>query len=239
MQSDHITDLKMSNEDRVKVLKTWVSPFAMRVLIALEEKGIEYESQEENLCDKSPLLLQMNPIHKQIPVLVHNGKPLAESLIILQYIDEAWPSSEKRFMPSTPYDRAIARFWAEFMDNKIYAAGKHIITTKGQTQEEAKRELIESLVLIEGALKEFSGGKSYFGGDTFGYLDIALIPLTAWFHTYESLGKFKLPLEEKCPTLSAWMRVCMRRESVKKLLPEPEKILREYAIEARKRFVRD
>lgn len=227
--------------ERVKVVKTWESPFAMRVLIALEEKGINYELQEENTRYKSQLPLQMDPIHKQIPVFLHNGKPLAESLIILQYIDEAWPSAspEKRFMPSTPYDRAIARFWAAFMDKKIYEAGRRIIMTKGEAQEEAKRELVESLMLIEGALKEFSGGKTYFGGETLGFLDIAFIPLTGWFYTYETLGKFKIPLEDKCPCLKAWMKACMERDSVNRLLPRPEKILKDYATEFRKKYVRE
>jgi glutathione S-transferase len=236
--------MQKRSAERVKVLKTWESPFAMRVLIALEEKGISYELQEENMRDKSRPLLQMDPIHKQIPVLLHNGKPLAESLIILQYIDEAWPSTsptspEKRFMPSTPYDRAITRFWAEFMDKKIYEAGRRIIMSKGEAQEEAKRELVESLMLIEGALKEFSGGKTYFGGETLGFLDIAFIPLTGWFYTYETLGKFKIPLEDKCPCLKAWMKACMEKDSIKRLLPHPEKILKEYAIEFRKKYVRD
>lgn len=233
--------MQKGSAERVKVVKTWESPFAMRVLIALEEKGISYELQEENTRYKSQLPLQMDPIHKQIPVFLHNGKPLAESLIILQYIDEAWPSAsaEKRFMPSTPYDRAIARFWAAFMDKKIYEAGRRIIMTKGEAQEEAKRELVESLMLIEGALKEFSGGKTYFGGETLGFLDIAFIPLTGWFYTYETLGKFKIPLEDKCPCLKAWMKACMERDSVNRLLPRPEKILKDYAIEFRKKYVRE
>jgi len=233
--------MQKGSAERVKVVKTWESPFAMRVLIALEEKGISYELQEENTRYKSQLPLQMDPIHKQIPVFLHNGKPLAESLIILQYIDEAWPSAspEKRFMPSTPYDRAIARFWAAFMDKKIYEAGRRIIMTKGEAQEEAKRELVESLMLIEGALKEFSSGKTYFGGETLGFLDIAFIPLTGWFYTYETLGKFKIPLEDKCPCLKAWMKACMERDSVNRLLPRPEKILKDYAIEFRKKYVRE
>lgn len=46
------------------LLGTYVSMFAMRVKIALAEKGIKYEYKEENLMNKSPLLLLMNPIHK-------------------------------------------------------------------------------------------------------------------------------------------------------------------------------
>jgi glutathione S-transferase len=105
-------------EEQVKVLNLWASPFGMRVLIGLEEKGVKYEYQEENLSSKSELLLQMNPVHKKIPVLIHNGKPVCESLIILEYIDEAWASSNP-FMPSNAYDRARARFWADFVDKKV------------------------------------------------------------------------------------------------------------------------
>ncbi|KAM1212674.1 hypothetical protein ACFX2G_004268 [Malus domestica] len=79
--------------DEAVLLDFWPSPspFGMRVKIALAEKGIEYECKEEDyVSNKSPLLLQMNPIHKKIPVLIHNGKPVSESLIAVQYIDEVW-----------------------------------------------------------------------------------------------------------------------------------------------------
>ncbi|GLJ19062.1 hypothetical protein SUGI_0342190 [Cryptomeria japonica] len=80
----------MSSENGVKLLGAWASPFVIGVLIALEEKGIEYEYVEQDLMSKtkSPLLLELNPVHKKVPVLIHNGRPVAESAIILQYIDE-------------------------------------------------------------------------------------------------------------------------------------------------------
>lgn len=104
--------------DEIILLDFWSSPFAMRVRIALAEKGIEYEAREEDLSNKSSLLLEMNPVHKQIPVLIHKGRPVCESLIIVQYIDEVW-SHKSPLLPSHPYQRANAKFWADFVDKKV------------------------------------------------------------------------------------------------------------------------
>ena len=104
--------------DEVILLDDWGSPFGMRVRIALREKGIEFEWREEDLSNKSPLLLKMNPVKKQIPVLIHNGKPVCESLIIVQYIDEVW-KDRTPLLPSDPYERAHARFWADYVDKKV------------------------------------------------------------------------------------------------------------------------
>ncbi|KAL0399537.1 UNVERIFIED_CONTAM: Glutathione S-transferase U19 [Sesamum radiatum] len=148
----------MANE--LILLDVRVSMFGMRVRVALAEKGIEYEYREENLANKSALLLEMNPVHKKIPVLIHNGKPISESLIIVQYIDEVW-KDKSPLLPSDPYHRAQARFWADFVDKKIFDAGRRIWTRKGEEQEAAKKEFINALKLLEGEL----GEKAYFGGD--------------------------------------------------------------------------
>eukprot|EP01018_Ginkgo_biloba_P030707 Gb_36779 [translate_table: standard] len=228
----------MSKEEQVKVINAWFSPFGARVSIGLEEKGVKYEFVEENLYNKSEFLLEMNPVHKKIPVLIHNGKPLAESLVILEYIDEVWPSSDVSFLPSKPYDRAITRFWADFVDKKFFKSAVRMLTSKGEEQEEPKRDLIENLRILEGALKELSGGNPYFGGETFGLIDIMFIPFASWFLTYETLGNFKTPVDEKFPRLGAWVKKCMERESVSKILPEPEKIF-SFAVELLKTFVPD
>ncbi|CAK9324385.1 unnamed protein product [Citrullus colocynthis] len=121
--------------DEVKLLDFWPSMFGMRVRVALALKGVPNEYVDEDLRNKSSLLLQMNPIHKKIPVLVHNGKPICESSIIVQYIDEVW-KDKAPLLPSDPYDRAQARFWVDFIDKKLFDGGRKIWATKGEEQEE-------------------------------------------------------------------------------------------------------
>jgi len=218
----------MASEKGVMLLDFWVSPFGQRARIALAEKGVEYVYKEENLGQKSELLLKSNPVHKKIPVLIHDGKPVCESLIIVQYIDEVW-SDKAPLLPSDPYQRAQARFWADFVDKKVYDCGTRLWKLKGDEQEAAKKEMIETLQLLEAQL----GDKKYFGGDTFGFVDVAFIPFTNWFYSYETCGNFSI--EAVTPKLVEWAKRCMERESVAKTLYDPKKVY-EFVCHLKKRF---
>ena len=75
------------------------------------------------------------------------------------------------------------------------------------------------------------GEKDFFGGDSFGFLDIILIPLTSGFYSIEKFGGFAV--KEECPKFSAWMNRCMQRKTVANVLPDPEKVY-EFVIMFRK-----
>lgn len=104
----------MAEQNKVVLYGMWASPYVKRVELALKVKGIPYEYVEEDLRNKSPLLLKFNPVHKKVPVLVHNGKAIAESLVIIEYIDETWKTGPQ-LLPEDPYKRSQIRFWASYM----------------------------------------------------------------------------------------------------------------------------
>ncbi|GJN19960.1 hypothetical protein PR202_gb07280 [Eleusine coracana subsp. coracana] len=112
--------------DELKLLGLWASPFVLRVKLALSIKGLSYEDVEEDIFGgKSELLLNSNPVHKKVPVLLHNGKPICDSQIIVQYIDEAFAGSGPSLLPIDPLERAVARFWAAYVDDNVQPHHQH------------------------------------------------------------------------------------------------------------------
>ncbi|KAD6795348.1 hypothetical protein E3N88_06244 [Mikania micrantha] len=108
-----------THEPEVSVIGAWWSMYTTRVRIALAEKGINYDFIEEDMTvNKSPLLLKHNPIYKKVPVLLHKGKPICESRIIVQYIDETWKQGPP-LLPSDPYLKSQAAFWADYIDKHL------------------------------------------------------------------------------------------------------------------------
>ncbi|XP_038716874.1 glutathione transferase GST 23-like isoform X2 [Tripterygium wilfordii] len=186
----------------VKLLGYWASPYSLSVKWALKLKGIQYQYLEEDIQNKSPLLLRYNPVYKKVPVLVHNTKPLAESLVIVEYIDEVWQTIP--LFPKDPYERAKARFWAKFAHEK-----------QGEEQEKAAAEAREHLKTLESGLE----GKKFFGGETIGYVDITAGWIAIWAPITEDIAGVNLVDGETMPLLKAWFKNVLEVPTIKSCLP--------------------
>uniref|UniRef100_A0A803MZ01 Glutathione S-transferase n=1 Tax=Chenopodium quinoa TaxID=63459 RepID=A0A803MZ01_CHEQI len=128
-------------------------------------------------------------------------------------------------------ERRAPGWHKDYVAHTFYPASRTLWRTKESAEREAaKSEFIESLKLLEEEL----GDKCYFGGDHFGFVDIALIPFYSWFHTYESCGNFSI--EAECPKIIAWAKRCEQRDAVKNSLPEMHKVS-EMILGARKQYL--
>nr|XP_025876545.1 probable glutathione S-transferase GSTU6 isoform X2 [Oryza sativa Japonica Group] len=206
-------------DDQLKLLGLWVSPYTHRVKLALSFKGLSYEYVEEDLSNKSELLLSTNPVHKKVPVLIHNGKPICESQVIVQYLDEEFPNSGVSLLPSDSYDRAIARFWAAYINDK---------SSMGKTEEEraeALKQTLEAVANLETAFKECSKGKPFFGGDTVGYLDVSLGAMIGWMRAGEALHGRRTFDATRSPLLNAWMERFAALDAAKAAMPDNNKLV--------------
>ncbi|CAK7341753.1 unnamed protein product [Dovyalis caffra] len=209
--------------DEVKLLKTWSSLFGLRVVWALKIKGVQYESIDEDLTNKSPSLLLYNPVHKKIPVLVHDSKPVVESLIILEYIEETW--KQNPLLPEHPKERAAARFWAKFGDDRVMPSIWEAFI-KGREEEEhcAFAPAIENLKFLEEQLK----GKQFFGGERIGLVDIALGWLANLIPVLEEIHAIKLMDRERFPLLFAWIQEFSKTPVIADCWPPHEKLVSKY-----------
>ncbi|OMO79177.1 hypothetical protein COLO4_24510 [Corchorus olitorius] len=216
--------LKMEEENKVTLHRTWYSPFAKRVELALKLKGIAFQYVEEDLQNKSPLLLNYNPVYKKVPVLVHNGKPLAESLCIIEYIDETWKNNSPPLLPEDPYKRAKVRFWTAFIHHQLHETSFAVMTTCGEAQEKAIKELSEKLQVLEEGMKEFfPDGSPKISNDSMGILEITICSLFGAFEIQEQVLGIKIIDPEKTPLIFSLLTAINQVPLVKESAPPFDK----------------
>ncbi len=92
------------------------SPFARKVIITLEEKGIPYELENLAPIPKTPELLAMNPLGK-IPILQDGDDHIPDSSVIIAYLERIHPTPS--VYPEDPKEYARALFLEELADTRI------------------------------------------------------------------------------------------------------------------------
>lgn len=93
------------------------STCSQKVRICLAEKGVEWESHPVDLTNSenlTPDYLAINP-NGVVPAFVHDGRPIIESTVMCEYLDEVWPG-EPKLTPDDPVERAEMRAWLRFID---------------------------------------------------------------------------------------------------------------------------
>ncbi len=88
---------------------------AAKIRVALAEKALDFDSRLLRLDGDQfhPEYLALNP-NAVVPTLVHRGRTVIESNIILEYLEDAFPTPPLR--PADPHSRAGARQWMAMLD---------------------------------------------------------------------------------------------------------------------------
>ncbi|GAA6165663.1 glutathione S-transferase family protein [Pelagimonas sp. KU-00592-HH] len=100
-----------------------LSPFCRKVRLTLAEKRIEVELVEERYWEQDPDFLRRNPAAK-VPVLKMDGKMMADSGAICEYLEEKYP--EPTLMPRDVDARYEVRRLVAWFDDKFH----HEVTSK-------------------------------------------------------------------------------------------------------------
>lgn len=98
------------------------STCSKKVRLVLFEKGVPFESRLLNLQkfeQHAPEYLAINP-NGVVPAIVHEGRPVIESSVIIDYLDDVFPAPALR--PADAYARAEMRLWIKWSDEHAYKA---------------------------------------------------------------------------------------------------------------------
>src|SRR6201996_1024558 len=98
----------------------WRSSAAYRVRIALNLKGVAYDQATHDLRrgeQASPDYAALQP-QKLVPALEADGAVLIQSLAILEWLEERYPTPP--LLPVDPLDRAMVRAMAAVVASDIH-----------------------------------------------------------------------------------------------------------------------
>ncbi len=187
------------------------SSASFRVRIALNLKGIAYESTAWHLRDGAHLVAAFGAInpHKLIPVLDDDGTLLTQSLAILEYLDETHPDAA--FLPASPANRAYVRALAQSIACDIHPIDNLRVLKYLRANFAADEDAIGTwynhwiatgFAGLEVTLANDSRTGQFCFGHTPGLADILLVPQVV------NAGNYKLDMTPY-PVISRIFDACM------------------------------
>jgi glutathione S-transferase len=196
-----------------------LSPYAQKVKIALREKGVAFELALPGGLGAGGAageFARANP-RAEVPVLIDGESEIFDSTIILEYIEDRWPTPA--LLPPTPAARAQARMIEEVMDTHFEAINwglgeigwfQRATGDLAQTlRDNAARQTQGYFAWLQGKL----GDAQWFNGESFGWADLSVVPYVA-----SSISMGNRPAEDS--TLSDWFNRAMERPAVSQTVGE-------------------
>jgi glutathione S-transferase len=200
------------------------SPWAWRVQLALEEKGIPCEFTLLSFSageHKTPEFLAMNP-HGKIPVLVDGDTTLYESQAILEYVEDKYP--DRPLLPTDPAARAMVRLEELECTTYMNEAFRGLAQIAFFTPEDQRdpKSLAERRTDVRTELDRLEARMAKRGGDYGNFLmgNELTRADTTWLPFVEIAGRAGVALDAKTTLrLAAWLDRMRARPSYDKTYP--------------------
>ncbi|MGE0718557.1 MAG: glutathione S-transferase family protein [Alphaproteobacteria bacterium] len=191
------------------------SPYAWRVLLAAEAKGVPYESHLLSFQakeHKAPDFLKMNP-RGSVPVLKDGDTIVTESLAIMHHIDQA--AGGPALFGRTPAERTRVLEWSSRiiydLEDAVTAFARPLFASTpapdlAQKVSDALPKLETVLAQLETQLAAtpWLAGDAMTAADLCAFPFVMTIPRAAGKDAAKPLGLTIVPLSGRYPKLAAW-----------------------------------
>lgn len=191
---------------RYELISFDLCPFVQKSVIALRERGVEYDITYIDLFDKPAWFLEISPFGK-VPVLKADDAAIFESSVINEFIEET--AEGDSLHPADPVKRAHNRAWAEFL-NQLNVDVYRLMVAADAAEAGAHAQAIrEKFARIEADL----GEGPWFNGDAFSLVDCGGAPPLQRARWCDAIAP-SLKLFAKAPKVAAWSAALLERPSV-------------------------
>jgi glutathione S-transferase len=196
----------------MKLLNSFVSPFAARVRVAIYAYDLPVEIAPSGQWlpnyEKSPDYLQINPIGRVPALLLDDGKALPESSVIVEYLADAF--AETGLRPPDPQAAAQARLLAHLVEIYVQIPALPLFGQFFAAQRDPRQIDTSVNAMNEGLshLEHFLDDSGLAAGRKVTIADCALAPYLFFFAERMVATLGTAPIIEKHAKLTAyWNRV--------------------------------
>jgi len=172
----------MSNGPVIELWEHPLSPYAQKVKMALVEKGVAFSARTPDAMGSGATpadFMAANP-RGEVPVLVVDGRALFDSTIILEFIEDRFPTPA--LLPADPFERAAARTIEEMCDTHYKAITwglaeiAYFRRAEGAQADAMRARAGDEIARLNAWLCGLLGERPWFGGGAFGWGDLCAAP---------------------------------------------------------------
>lgn len=166
----------------IELLEHPLSPYAQKVKIALAEKGVAFTVRTPDAIGSGATSGDFRAASPrgEVPVLFADGGAIFDSTVILEFIEDRFPTPP--LLPADPLARARARMLEEVCDTHYEAInwGLSEITYFRRAEGALAGQMLatagDQIGRLNAWLEKQLGDADWFGGETFGWADLSAVP---------------------------------------------------------------